>query len=134
MGKTEEAFNFYKSIFGGDFLMMQRFEDTPDFPGKEKLHKSDMKKIMHVSLKIGKDILMATDAVESMGQKLIVGNNISLSLTPDSKEEADKLFKALKADGGKVEMPMEDAMWGDYFGMVDDKFGIKWMINVPMKK
>ena len=133
MGRTEEAFNFYKSVFGGDFLMIQRFDETPDFPGKEKLTTTDLEKIMHVSLKVGDETLMATDAILSLGHKLVVGNNISLSLTPDTKEEADKLFKAL-GEGGKIEMPMTDAMWGDYFGMLDDKFGVKWMINVSKKK
>jgi len=128
MGHTEEAFNFYKNVFDGEFIMLQKFKDVENLPEKEKMSETDLEKIMHVSLKIGNDVLMATDALESLGHTLIVGNNVSLSLTPDSKEEADRLFKALKV-GGKVEMPMMDMFWGDYFGMVDDKFGIKWMIN-----
>ena len=128
MGRTEEAFNFYKNVFDGEFIMLQKFKDVENLPEKEKMSETDLEKIMHVSLKIGNDVLMATDALESLGHTLIVGNNVSLSLTPDSKEEANRLFKALKV-GGKVEMPMMDMFWGDYFGMVDDKFGIKWMIN-----
>lgn len=133
MGRTEEAFNFYKSVFGGEFLFFQRFKDVENLPEKEKMSETDLEKIMHVSLKIGNDVLMATDALESLGHKLIVGNNISLSLSPDSREEADRLFSAL-GDQGKVEMPMMDMFWGDYFGMVDDKFGIKWMINYNNNK
>lgn len=128
LGKTEEAFNFYKSVFGGEFEILQRFKDIENLPEKEKMSPDDLEKIMHVSLKIGNDTLMGTDALESLGHKLNVGNNISLSISPDSKAEADKLFDSLKM-GGEVEMPMTDMFWGDYFGMVDDKFGIKWMIN-----
>jgi len=133
LGKTEEAFNFYKSVFGGEFVIFQRFKDIPNLPDKEKLSESDLNKIMHVSLKIGNDTLMATDTMDSMGPKLTVGNNVSLSLSPESKEEADKLFKALQI-GGKVEMPLMKMFWGDYFGMIEDAFGVKWMINFTPKK
>jgi PhnB protein len=130
-GNTEEAFNFYKSVFGGEFSAFQRFKDTPvaaDVP------KGAEDGIMHVALPIGKNnILMATDAVESMGQKLIVGNNISLSLNVDSEEEADKYFKLLAA-GGKITMALEKAFWGSYFGMTIDKFGIQWMISYDPKQ
>jgi PhnB protein len=130
-GNTEEAFNFYKSVFGGDFITLQRFKDTPE--GGD-LSPADGEKIMHVSLPIGKgNILMATDAMESMGQKLIVGNHFYLSLEADSKEEADKLYNGL-SDGGKIEQPLQDAFWGAYFGMFADKFGVKWMINFTYKK
>ncbi len=89
---------------------------------------------MHVALPIGKEnILMATDAMESMGQKLTVGNNFYLSLEAESKEEADKLYGKLSL-GGKIEMPLQDAFWGAYFGMFADKFGIQWMINYTYKK
>ena len=127
-GQTEEAFNFYKSIFGGEFTMLQRFGEVPDLPNAEKMTKEDMKKIMHVSLMIGNEVLMGTDAIESQGHPLTIGNNISLSLSPDSKEEADRLFNALKI-GGKPDMPMMDMFWGAYYGMLTDKYGIKWMIN-----
>jgi len=130
-GNTEEAFNFYKSVFGGEFLTLQRFKDTPE-AGKVPQNEKDM--VMHVALPVGKgNTLMATDALESMGQKLSVGNNIYLSLEAESKEEADKLFKGLSS-GGKVTMPLADAFWGAYFGMVTDKFGIQWMVNHTYKK
>jgi len=126
-GNTEEAFKFYKSVFGGDFLGgINRFKDTPetsDVPDNEK------DKIMHIALPIGKgNVLMATDALESMGQKVNAGNNFHLSLEAESKGEAEKLFKALSA-GGKISMPLADAFWGAYFGMLNDKFGIQWMVN-----
>lgn len=126
-GNTEEAFNFYKSVFGGEFDYLVRFKDMPmdDF----KIPDEDKNKIMHIGLPIGKDaVLMATDTLESIGQKLIPGNNYSISVHPDSREEADRIFKALSA-GGKIEMPLEDAFWGDYFGSFTDKFGIQWMVN-----
>lgn len=131
-GNTEEAFNFYKSIFGGEFIgWISRFKDTPE---GTKLSAADGEKVMHVALPIGKEnILMATDAMESMGQKLTVGNNFYLSLEAESKEEADKLYGKLSL-GGKIEMPLQDAFWGAYFGMFADKFGIQWMINYTYKK
>ncbi len=131
-GNSEEAFNFYKSVFGGEFDYLVRFKDMqmdgitiPD---------ADKNKIMHIGLPIGKDaVLMATDTLESIGQKLIPGNNYSISVHPDSREEADRIFKALSA-GGKIEMPLEDAFWGDYFGSFIDKFGIQWMVNYSEAK
>ncbi|MGV3642432.1 MAG: VOC family protein [Adhaeribacter sp.] len=124
-GNTEEAFNFYKSVFGGEFLTLQRFKDTPD---GDKIAEADREKIMHVALPIGGNILMATDALESMGQHLQVGTNISLSVDAASVAEAEKIFQALSA-GGKVEMPLEKAFWGALFGMLTDRFGIQWMVN-----
>jgi len=125
-GNTEEAFKFYRSVFGGEFAMLQRFKDTPEagrVPEKEK------EMIMHVSLPVGDGTtLMATDALESMGHKLTVGNNIQLSVEAGSKNEVDKLFKGLSA-GGKVTMPLADTFWGAYFGMVTDKFGVQWMVS-----
>ena len=130
-GNTEEAFIFYRSVFGGDFTTLQRFKDTPEagrVPEKEK----DM--LMHVSLPGGKgNSLMATDALDSMGHKLIVGNNIQLSLEAESKDEAEKLFKGLSA-GGKVTMPLKDTFWGAYFGMLVDRFGIQWLVNYTHPK
>lgn len=130
-GNTEEAFNFYKSVFGGEFLGLMRFGDTP---GCENMPEADKSKIMHIALPLGKNnILMGTDVLEGAGADCAgadfkVGNNISLSLSSESEEEADKLFAAL-AEGGQVVMPLEKAFWGDYFGMVTDKFGIQWMVN-----
>jgi PhnB protein len=126
-GNTEEAFNFYKSVFGGEFAMLQRFENSPGCDGMT-LAESDKDKIMHVALPIGNNVLMATDTLESMGQKLEEGNNFSLSVSADSKEEADQIFNGL-AEGGNVEMPLADAFWGAYFGMLKDKFGIRWMVS-----
>lgn len=111
--------------------MLQRFKDTPE-AGKISANEKD--KVMHVALPIGNgNTLMATDALESMGQKLNVGNNISLSIEAESKEQAQKIFNGLSA-GGKVTMPLEDAFWGAYFGMLTDKFGIQWMVSCPNPK
>jgi PhnB protein len=130
-GNTEEAFNFYKSVFGGEFVMLQRFKDTPE---GEKMPASDAEKIMHVSLPVGKNtVLMATDALESMGQKLTEGNNFQLAIGTESEEEATKLFNGL-SQGGKIEMPMQKTFWGAYFGMLQDKFGIKWMVSYDYKQ
>jgi len=125
-GNTEEAFNFYKSVFGGEFASVERFKNTPE---AGKMPEADKNKIMHIALPIGKDnMLMATDVLESMGQQLTVGNNFSISINADSKEEADRLFNGLSA-GGKVELEMQKTFWGSYFGMFSDKFGIQWMIS-----
>ncbi len=126
-GNTEEAFNFYKSVFGGDFAGgIFRFKDTPE---SDKLTANDREKVMHIGLPLGKgNMLMATDALESMGQKLTTGNNIHLSIETEGKDEANKIFNGLSA-GGKVTMPMTDAFWGAYFGMLTDKFGIQWMVS-----
>ena len=125
-GNTEEAFNFYKTVFGGEFRMLLRFKDTPE---AEKIPVAEQEKIMHVALPIGNgNVLMATDALESMGQKLKSGNNFHLSIHTESKEEADNLFNKL-SPGGSIMVTMADMFWGDYFGMLTDKFGIQWMIN-----
>ena len=130
-GNTEEAFNFYKSVFGGEFQAIMRFGDVPSWEGCDGMPvaENELDKIMHIALPIGNsNILMASDALESMKQKLTEGNNFSISINTDSKEEADKLFNGL-AEGGKVEMPLADAFWGAYFGMFEDKFGIRWLVN-----
>lgn len=125
-GNTEEAFNFYKSVFGGEFAVVMRFGDTAE---SGKIAEEEKNMIMHISLPVGQGtILMGTDSLESMGQKLTVGNNFSISINADSKEEADETFGKL-SEGGKIEMPMTDMFWGDYFGMFSDKFGIQWMIS-----
>jgi PhnB protein len=130
-GNTEEAFNFYKSVFGGEFMTLQRFKDTPH---GENMSASDREKIMHIALPIGQaTILMATDALDSLGQKLAVGNNFYLTIIPESENEASKFFNGLSA-GGQVTMPLEKAFWGAYFGMFIDKFGIQWMVNYEEKK
>ncbi len=125
-GNTEEAFNFYKSVFGGEFLLLQRFKDTPqagNVPANER------EKIMHIALPIGNGTtLMATDALESMGQKVAFGNNFYISIHAESEAEATKLFNELSADGA-IEVPLQKMFWNAYFGMFKDKFGIKWMVN-----
>ncbi len=127
-GKAEAAFNFYKSVFGGDF--MGPVHKMGDMPGGENMPADEKNRVMHVSLPINDkgDVLMGSDIVPSMGHKLDEGNNVQISLHPDSREEADRLFKGLSA-GGTVEMEMQDTFWGAYFGSLSDKFGIKWMVN-----
>ena len=124
-GNAEEAFNFYKSVFGGEFAVIQRFKDMPD---GDKMSADDQNKIMHVSLPINGNVLMGTDTLESMGQKLNVGDNFSVSVNTDSEAESDQIFNAL-AVGREIIMPLEKAFWGAYFGMFEDKFGIHWMVN-----
>lgn len=131
-GNTEDAFNFYKKVFGGEFLGgIFRFEGTP---GCENLGTDDQQKIMHIALPAGPhNMLMATDALPSMGFKVNFGNNIHLQIYTDSREEADKLFASL-SEGGNIEMPMADQFWGDYFGSLVDKFNIPWMITYTTPK
>ena len=127
LGNTEEAFNFYKSVFGGEFSSLVRFRDMP-MEGVS-IPEADQDKLMHIALPIGDDtLLMATDALESLGQTVQPGNNLYISVHPDTKEEADRIFNAL-SEGAEVEMPMGDQAWGDYFGSLKDKFGIAWMVN-----
>jgi PhnB protein len=131
-GNTEEAFNFYKSVFGGEFTSVVRYKDMP-IEGMS-IPKKDENKIMHVSLPIGKDnVLMASDALESLGQKLTQGNNLYISVHPESKEEADRIFGALSA-AGRVEMSIADQPWGDYYGSLKDRFGVQWMVNYTYPK
>ena len=125
-GNTEEAFDFYKSIFGGEFTTVVRFKDMP-MEGAS-VPKEDEDKIMHVGLPIGQDVLMASDAPESMGYKVNFGNHCYISVHPDTKPEADRIFSALAA-GGSIEMAIADQPWGDYFGSLKDKFGVQWMVN-----
>lgn len=129
-GTTEEAFNFYKSIFGGEFTAVQRFKDMPD---ADNLSAEDKEKIMHIELPIGKGVvIMATDALESMGQSFTMGNNFFLAISAESEEEADRFYNALSA-GGEQTMPMQKMFWGDYFGTLTDKFGLQWMIGYTYK-
>ena len=125
-GNAEEAFTFYKSVFGGEFAMIMRFKDlsSPEFPVAE----NDANKIMHIALPIGKNILMANDVPESMGRTNENENRSKISISAESKEEADKLFNGL-SEGGKIEMTIADSPWGSYFGMFRDKFGIEWMVD-----
>lgn len=128
--ETEEAFNFYKKVFGTEFLgEVNRFGSMPPIEGHPPLPEADKNLVMHVALPIlGGHLLMGSDAPEGMGFKMTPGNNVYLSLHPDSREQADDLFAKL-SEGGTVGMPMADQFWGDYFGDLTDKFGIRWMIN-----
>jgi PhnB protein len=134
-GQTEAAFTFYKSVFGTEFAGgIMRHGDVPPHEGMTELSAEDKQLVMHVSLPIlGGHLLMGTDIAESMGMTLTQGNNVYISLHPDSRAEADTLFAALSA-GGTVEMEMADQFWGDYFGSLVDKYGIHWMINSEGKK
>ena len=127
-GNCEEAFLFYKSVFGGEFPYLGRFKDMP----QDNVNKMDPgmgEKIMHVSLPISKEtVLMGSDTGGEWASSFKQGNNFSISITASSKEEADRLFQGLSA-GGNVTMPMDTTFWGDYFGMWQDKFGINWMIS-----
>ena len=129
-GNAEEAFTFYKSVFGGEFAMIMRLKDlsSPEFPVAE----NDANKIMHIALPIGKNILMGNDIPEAMGRVNENENRSKISISAESKEEADKLFNGLSA-GGKVEMPIADSPWGSYFGMFRDKYGIEWMVDFDPK-
>jgi PhnB protein len=127
-GNCEEAFNFYKSVFGGEFTYMGRFKDMPA-DEKNPVPKEEGDRIMHVSLPISKEtILMGSDSGGEWASDFKQGNNISLSINTDSKVEADRLFNGL-SNGGNVTMPMNKTFWGDYFGMFTDKFGINWMVS-----
>lgn len=130
-GNTEEVFLFYKSILKREFDSLVRFKDMP-MPGVT-LSESDSNKIMNIAIPIGNhSALMGSDALESLGQKVVQGNNFYINLSPESKPEADRLFTGLSA-GGSVEMAMADMPWGDYWGCFRDKFGIGWMISIPSK-
>jgi PhnB protein len=130
-GNCEEAFLFYKSIFGGEFPYVGRYKDMPQKEGCPSMPEAMQNLIMHISLPIGKEtVIMGSDVGGDWAPSFRQGNNFSISLNTDSKEEADRLFNGLSA-GGTVTMPMESTFWGDYFGMFTDKFGINWMISFP---
>ena len=127
-GNCEEAFNFYKSVFGGDFSYIGRFKDMPPQGGKQ-MSAADGNNIMHVSLPISKEtVLMGSDASEDFGGKVTFGNNFSISLSANGRSDADSFFKKLSA-GGTAIMPMNDTFWGSYFGMLVDKYDINWMVS-----
>lgn len=132
---TEEAFNFYKSVFGGEFSGggIGRLGDVPHQEGMPSIQEEDKNLIMHIELPImGGHVLMGTDAPESMGFNVIVGNNVHISLEPDTRAETKKLFAALSA-GGKITMELQDMFWGAYYGSCTDKFGVQWMFNCTEK-
>ena len=129
-GNAEEAFNFYKSVFGGEFAKIIRFKDisSPEFPVSE----NEANKIMYIALPIGKNILMANDVPESMGQVNENENRSKIFISTESREEADKLFSGLSV-GGNIEFLIGDSPWGSYFVMFRDKFGIEWMVDFDPK-
>lgn len=132
-GTCEDAFNFYKSVFGGEFAYLGRFGEMPPQDGYT-VPESDKTKIMHVSLPLtGGSTLMGSDTGGEWSSKAVVGNNISISINATSKEEADNIFNGL-SEGGKVTMPMANTFWGDYFGMCTDKFDIQWMMSYNEKQ
>ncbi|HCT30561.1 MAG TPA: VOC family protein [Bacteroidales bacterium] len=128
-GNCEDAFLFYKSVFGGEFAYMGRYKDMPPQEGMPPLKKEMDNKIMHVSLPISKEtMLMGSDTGCDDTSHFKQGNNFGISITTDSKERADLLFNGL-SNGGQVTMPMNQTFWGDYFGMFTDKFGVNWMVS-----
>jgi len=128
-GNTEEAFNFYKTAFGGEFLVVQRFGETP---GCEEMPPDEKEKIMHIALPIGGNVLMGTDVPESMKQ-VENGTSMSISINTDSEQETRDLFAKL-SEGGNVQMPLDKMFWGALYGMFTDKFGIQWMVNYDYNK
>jgi PhnB protein len=129
-GNAEEAFNFYKSVFGGEFATIVRFKDisSPEYPVAE----NEANKIMHIALPIGPNVLMANDVPASMGQVNENENRSKISISAESREEADRLFSGLSA-GGSIEVPIDDSPWGSYFAMFRDKYGIEWMVDFDPK-
>jgi len=125
-GNAEEAFNFYKSVFGGEFTKIIRFKElsSPEFP----ISVNDTNKIMYIELPIGRNILIANDVPDSMGRTNENENRSKISISAESKEEADKLFNGL-SEAGKIEIPISDSPWGTYFGMFRDKYGIEWIVD-----
>ncbi len=133
-GNTEEAFEHYKSVFGTEYLgEIMRFGDVPVGEGQEPAPEAEKNAIMNIALPIlGGHLLMGTDITPSMGRELRAGNNVSIVLEPDTRDEADRLFAEL-SDGGEALTSMQEMFWGDYYGELIDKFGIYWMINCSAK-
>ncbi|WP_231460299.1 MULTISPECIES: VOC family protein [unclassified Pedobacter] len=129
-GNAEEAFTFYKSVFGGDFALIMRYKDL-SIPGNP-VAEADAHKIMHIALPIGKNVLMGNDVPEFMGRVNESENRSKIVIGADSKAEADQLFNGLSA-GGTIEMPIGNSPWGSYFGMFRDKYGIEWMLDFDPK-
>ena len=127
-GNCREVFEFYRSVFGGEFTSFQTFADAPpDMPVPE----SEKDRVMHVSLPIGSSVLMGSDSASGFGPPVVVGNNFSIAVDVESRERCDELFAALSA-GGSVLMPLQETFWGAYFGLWTDKFGINWMVNYTL--
>ncbi|MDO8451249.1 MAG: VOC family protein [bacterium] len=133
-GKTEEAFQFYKSVFGGEFIgEIARFSSVPPQEGQPPIAEADKNLVVHVALPIlGGHVIMGTDAPASMGFTVVSGNNMYINLEPDTRTETKRLFDALSS-GGKVEMPLQEMFWGDYFGSCTDSYRVQWMFNCSSK-
>ena|SRR5215211_4398736 len=133
LGNCEEAFNFYKSVFGGGFGMVGRYKDMPPSEGAN-VGDVDGEKIMHISLPIGKETwLMGSDIGGEWAKHTVEGNNIQISINAESEDEARRIFNGLSL-GGRLNMPLEKTFWGALFGMFTDKFGINWMVNYDYKQ
>lgn len=126
-GNCEEAFNFYKSVFGGDFTYIGRFGEMPGDEANQ-MPEEQKNRIMHVSLPVSGSTLMGSDTGGEWASHHVVGTNVSISITASSREEADRIFNGL-GEGGRVTIPMNETFWGDYFGMLTDRFGIHWMMS-----
>ena len=131
LGNTEEAFEFYRSVFGTDYIgTIARMGDVPSNPDVPPLSEAEQRMVMHVELPIlGGHVLMGTDMIESMGHQLRIGNNTTIMLEPDTRADADRIYAAL-ADGGTDASGMTEMFWGAYWGVCLDRFGIRWMVNV----
>ena len=128
-GDCAEAFDFYKSVFGGEFQSISTWAEAPsDMPVDE----ADKGKVMHVSLPIGDSVLMGADSVRGMGAPPTAGDNFAIAFEPPSREEADRVFPRL-AEGGETVMPLQETFWGSYFGQCTDRFGVQWMVNLPLE-
>jgi PhnB protein len=127
---TEEAFEFYRSVFGGEFVGgIKRFREAPPYEGAPAISKADQNLVMHIELAIlGGHVLMGTDAPESMGFHVTIGNSVHINLEPDTRKETDRLFNSLSF-GGKITMPVQDMFWGAYYGSCTDRYGVQWMFN-----
>lgn len=127
-GNAEEAFNFYKSVFGGEFALIIRFGDMPN----PNIPETENNKIMHIALPIGNNVLMGNDVPEFMGRVNENENRSKISISAASREEADHLYNGLTV-GGDIEMPIADSPWGSYFAMFRDKYGIEWVVDFDPK-
>jgi PhnB protein len=133
-GNCEEAFTFYKSVFGGEFPYVGRYSDMPPMESGKEMAPEDANKIMHMSLPLGNgSMLLGSDVGGDWAQHSVTGNNVQLSINTDSQEEADKIYNGL-AEGGRANMPMSNTFWGSYFGMLTDKYGINWMVSCEPNK
>ena len=129
-GNCREALDFYRSVFGGEYVIIQTFGDGPPDMG---VPESDRDKIMHATLTVGDGVIMGSDMPSNFGPPPVMGNNFSLSYPTQSREETDELF-AKMSEGGKVTMPLQDMFWGSYFGACTDKFGINWQFDYEMRR